>query len=610
MRHVLRSAILSLNPRLRLFALMLAMAVAPFAASAQVATPPIAGTQSGGVATGAARYRVRVDAPSAIADAMSSAVELIRWQEFSDMTDDLLDRLVRLAVAQTQEAAATQGYFSADVKVAIEPGSDPKLITLSVAPNEPTRIGDVQLTVTGPAVDDAPAGTLAVAKMRSEWRLPRGDVFRQSEWEEAKERALAALAASPYAAAKIIASEARIDPAMHSATLSLEIDSGPPFRYGRIDVQGLERYEPGLVLDFSPIRPGQRYEQQTLDDFVRRLLASGYFASVQAAIEADPAHADDATVTVNILEAPTRRLELGAGYSTDTRYRASVSYSDVNIDKRGLQLHADVRVESKLQSAHVRLVRPPAPGGWIDTLAATVSRTDIENLVERTASLTARRRSLDERSTPAFGAGFFASEEATEGPSRDRAHSFFVDGEYTWRRVDDLVAPTRGVMANAQAGVGIPGLSTRGFLRLIGRTAAWWPLGRETQVALRGDVGAVIAEARDGIPSNFLFRTGGDTTVRGYAFESLGVQRGTAIIGGRYYAAGSVEVTRWINETLGIAAFVDAGNATDSLARFAPAVGYGAGLRLRTPIGPFRFDVAYGEKTEELRVHFSVGLSF
>ncbi|MBA3774980.1 MAG: BamA/TamA family outer membrane protein, partial [Betaproteobacteria bacterium] len=218
--------------------------------------------------------------------------------------------------------------------------------------------------------------------------------------------------------------------------------------------------------------------------------------------------------------------------------------------------------------------------------------------------------SLNERSTPAFGAGFYLSEEAPEGGSRDRAHAFFVDGEYTWRRVDDLLEPTRGVMANAQAGVGIPFVSTRGFLRLIGRTAAWWPLGRDTQLALRADMGAVIAGARDGIPSNFLFRTGGDTTVRGYAFESLGVQRGTAVIGGRYYAVGSAEVTQWVNESIGIAAFVDAGNATDSLARFSPAVGYGAGLRLKTPIGPFRFDVAYGEKTQEVRIHFSVGLSF
>ena len=32
--------------------------------------------------------------------------------------------------------------------------------------------------------------------------------------------------------------------------------------------------------------------------------------------------------------------------------------------------------------------------------------------------------------------------------------------------------------------------------------------------------------------------------------------------------------------------------------------------RIRTPIGPFRLDVAYGEEAKSVRLHFSVGLTF
>jgi translocation and assembly module TamA len=119
-----------------------------------------------------------------------------------------------------------------------------------------------------------------------------------------------------------------------------------------------------------------------------------------------------------------------------------------------------------------------------------------------------------------------------------------------------------------------------------------------------------MASTRDGIPSTLLFRTGGDTTVRGYAFESLGVDQGNAVVGGRYYAVGSVEAIRWIGESWGLAAFVDAGNAVDSLPDFRFALGYGIGGRVRTPLGPFRLDIAYGQDVHELRLHFSVGLSF
>ncbi len=165
-------------------------------------------------------------------------------------------------------------------------------------------------------------------------------------------------------------------------------------------------------------------------------------------------------------------------------------------------------------------------------------------------------------------------------------------------------------MASVQLGGGIPGVSTRGFGRVVGRFAAWVPVDSLTQLNFRAEAGAVLAPTRDGIPSPLLFRTGGDTTVRGYAFDSLGVRLGNATVGGRYYAVGSAEAIRWIGESWGLAAFVDAGNATDSVSDFHFAVGYGVGVRVRTPLGPFRLDLAYGRDAHEVRLHFSVGLSF
>ena len=116
-----------------------------------------------------------------------------------------------------------------------------------------------------------------------------------------------------------------------------------------------------------------------------------------------------------MIEAPTKRLEFGAGYSTDTQYRVSASYSDVDIDDTALQMYASARIESKMQQADVRFVRPPTPSGWIDTYATGVQRTDIENLVTRTAAVTARRRAIDERRTPAFGIGFYVNDQTPAG---------------------------------------------------------------------------------------------------------------------------------------------------------------------------------------------------
>jgi len=40
------------------------------------------------------------------------------------------------------------------------------------------------------------------------------------------------------------------------------------------------------------------------------------------------------------------------------------------------------------------------------------------------------------------------------------------------------------------------------------------------------------------------------------------------------------------------------------------AKGIGVGPRVRTPIGPIRADIAYGQQDRSLRLHFSVGYTF
>jgi translocation and assembly module TamA len=126
----------------------------------------------------------------------------------------------------------------------------------------------------------------------------------------------------------------------------------------------------------------------------------------------------------------------------------------------------------------------------------------------------------------------------------------------------------------------------------------------------RLEAGAVLAGSRIGVPGALLFRTGGDQSVRGYAYQSLGVRQGDATLPGRYYTLASVEAVHWFNDFLGGAVFVDAGDAFDELAAMRIATGVGSGVRLRTPIGPLRLDLAYGERTRAVRIHFSAGLAF
>jgi translocation and assembly module TamA len=591
----------------------LALLLASAAALADDATPPPAPTPTPDAAAApraqALRYRVTIDAPEPLRDVLSASVDLVRWQGYEEMTPGLLDALAREAAGQAKEAAATEGYFSASVDVDVDRSVQPLHVIVRVTPGVQARVNVANIDVTGAATSDR-EGAEAIARIRREWPLAPGAPFRQAVWTGAKSQLVATLAGNAFAAAKLVASEASVDPDANSVDVAVSVDSGPVFRVGDLDVEGLSRYSSDLVSRYRTRRPGDRYSLAALDQFVRRLNGTGYFASVHAAIDTDPAKAAAAPVHVAVIEAPPRRIEAGLGYSTDTAFRANVNYRDVDFNARALQMYVDARLESKLQNASLRFVEPPSRSGWSRSTFARAERTDISGLVTQTAVVGLRMSSLDERDQWQYGAAFYTDRQHPAGQSSDSSHALYVDVERAWRRVDDLAAPTRGWIALAQVGAGVPGASTRGFERVIVRSAFWQPLGRDWSFTARAEGGAVIAGDRTNIPSALLFRTGGDTTVRGYAFESLGVRSGDAILPARYYVATSVEATRWIGDAWGIAAFVDAGNAFDVVSDFRLAVGYGVGARVKTPIGPFRLDVAYGEQSRQVRLHFSVGIAF
>lgn len=588
------------------FLLLLSLFVCAAAAAAQdtAERPPRAPARD------AIRYRLVVEGPNPPASAIRAGLDLARWQTDEEMTPELLELLAREGSAQAREIAAIEGFYDANVEVTIDRKVTPYVVTVRVDPGSPVRVSDVRVGVSGPAVRDVPLGTAAIKDARDGWSLRLGEVFRQAAWIDAKDQAVRTMRRSPYAAARIARSEARVQPDRRAAELDIEIDSGPRFSLGPLKVQGLKRYPPSLVENFNILKRGEPYTEGAMDAYVRRLAASGYFASVQASIDAESADPDDATVRVSVVEAPTHRFEGALSYSTDTQLGARASYTNVNIDDRALQMRLDGRFEVKQQLAKVAFTWPPTASKWLDSVSVGAQRTDFQNNQDTTAGVDLQRRGVDERAHPLYRAAFYYDRQVPAGAPPSSAYATYVETGYVLRRVDDLLSPTRGFMADMRLGGGIPGVSTKGFGRVVAQTAAWYPVDRATQFAFRAEGGAVLASSREGVPSILLFRTGGDTTVRGYEYQSLGVRLGDAIVGGRYYAIASAEAIRWINQTWGIAAFVDAGNAVDSIQDFKFALGYGLGARLRTPIGPFRLDLAYGEETRKWRLHFSVGLTF
>src|SRR5207244_4695427 len=126
----------------------------------------------------------------------------------------------------------------------------------------------------------------------------------QEDWDAAKRQAVRDLAGWRYAAAQITDSQALIDPPAQRAALTVEIASGPPFRFGELHVSGTKRYDDALIENLAPMHAGDIYDREKVVLYQRRLLESGYFASVQAEIDVQPQLADAAPLRVSVSESP------------------------------------------------------------------------------------------------------------------------------------------------------------------------------------------------------------------------------------------------------------------------------------------------------------------
>ena len=64
--------------------------------------------------------------------------------------------------------------------------------------------------------------------------------------------------------------------------------------------------------------PGEPYSQEKLNELQSQLQDSGYFRSVFATIEVDPATAQAVPVRLDLTENERKRLSLGVGFSTNS----------------------------------------------------------------------------------------------------------------------------------------------------------------------------------------------------------------------------------------------------------------------------------------------------
>ena len=569
--------------------------------------------------------RLEIDAPGPLKALLERHLDLVRLGSLGgdDIDDTEWARLIDASPTQVRDLLQTEGYFAPVVRIERTPGrgnNERDLVRLSVDPGPRARISRVTIEAEGELERAATAGDgygeATLAALRKEWELPVGAEFRNAGWSDAKAAALSRLRSAGYASAVWAGTGAAVDAAKNEVRLFLVVDSGPLYRLGPLQIEGLVAQDAETVRNLAYTRGGVPVTESLLLDFQERLQKSGLFETVAVTLEPDVSQAAAAPVTVRVRETPLQSYTFGVGVSANTGPRFSVEQQLRR--PFGLPVSSSLKIEigQKRQAWDGELSTRADERLYRNLLGAAVERLRSDSDVVLSQRVRLGRTQDTQRIERLGFVEWERSSRRTNAGERADAVAVSLNFHGGWRDLDSVVLPTTGETLSAQLGIGRSHgteAKTGIFGRTYGRLTVYRPLGRTLYSQARLEVGRVFLEPGMVVPESLRWRAGGDESVRGYSYRELGPVVDGAVGSGETILTGSLELARPITAampSLWGAIFVDGGNAATSFGQLEPVYGYGFGVRWRSPVGPLRIDLAWAQNVSTPRLHFSIGIAF
>lgn len=497
----------------------------------------------------------------------------------------VIERRIADDTASLQEILRSFGYFQANVTTS----TTTTAISFTVEPGERFSFAPPHLEAEGvgsPLLDQLSAITHAVAPPQPYWA---GAVL---ETEAALLQFLRHNGyPQPRAERRVIA-----DHGSRTVQVLWHIVTGPWRSFGDTYIA----LSPGLHPDYVSRRlhwqPGQAYDARLVDATKVQLLRTGLFSSLRIE-EAHDAPGPGLPMRIHGDIAPLRTVRAGLWYYTEAGPGLETGWEHRSIFGAGERLATALTLSEPRSHLGAELTLPDVFGRDRRLiLSGQVLDETTRGYATRALLLGARAR-IEGDDRVAVEGGLAYRLARVTGTWDQTHHLFSTPLQLTLSTVDSPLDPRQGLRL-ALAAEPFTSLEdpSRSFLLTSAAAWAYLPLTPRLILALRGRSAAITGTSRDRIPQDIRLYAGGPQSIRGYAFQSAGpLDADDDPEGGLAAVDGAVELRWWINDTWGIAAFVDGGGA---FARQIPESlgdlfwGAGLGLRYATPIGPLRLDLA------------------
>jgi translocation and assembly module TamA len=523
------------------------------------------------------------------------------------VADVRLERLFRRADREIRTALEVYGYYAPTIGKTLERGKDCWTARFTVDRGPRVKLRNVTVKV----ADDG-AGDPALRRLIERSPFRPGEGLNQRAYDDYKQSIITVARQRGYFDGRFAAARIDVYPEDLAADVVLDYAAGQRYRFGPVEFdQGVVR-EP-VARAFIEFAEGEPYDADRINDLYTGLLVSGFFEGVEIRTVPRPAPDNDVAVTVVLTPSQPRTWTAGAGFATDTGIRGRTSFLHQRLNDRGHQFEASAEASQVIGglSLTYRLPAGNPREEWLN-FEAGYQYEDVEDNESdqfRIGVRRVRRRWRDWLETRFVN---YRREEFTTGGETSTSNLVLPGISLS---TQPRVVPSRPRQGQ-RFFVQVSGTdeilgSDTAFLQVEGRARAIFPLWSTARLLTRAEAGFTAKSDFDELPFSVRYFAGGDDSVRGYDYKTLGPTDDQGlVIGGAGKFAASVEIDQRVLPDWSVAAFVDVGNAFDDWGSVSLKTGVGGGVRWFSPLGPIRFDVAVPldrDAPDSFRIHVTLG---
>ncbi|MDO6562545.1 autotransporter assembly complex family protein [Amphritea sp. 1_MG-2023] len=531
------------------------------------------------------------------------SIQALEKQQISNPSR--LRYLHNLAESEIKTALQPLGFYQPTINTKLIKQGQDWQAHYRIVPGPLMRITHVDIQLSGEAQDD-PAFTQLLLKPT----LRIGQPFIHSQYEQFKKQLSSLAVERGYYDAELTQHRVEVNLSDYSSSVTLHFNSGPRFKVGKISFAP-NPLDNTFLQSYALFSSGDPVHNRQLIDLQSALIDSDYFQRVEVRPLWNEMSNTEVPIFIDLDANKKTKYQTGLGYGTDTGARMKLGMSKRWLNNQGHQFNTQLLTSEIITNLSAEYSIPgvnPREDRYAIQLSLLDEYSDSIDTRNYTIGLSKQQQRGSWQQVLALN---YQQEASTFSGETDTSHFLIPQVNYSTLSTKNRLRVKQGYRLAAQLrGSSQALLSTEDFIQTRLTAKGIYSLSNKLRILGHAEVGTTWVNNFDALPASLRFFTGGDNSVRGYDYKSLGPRDDSDdVIGGRNLLVGSVEVDYRLIDNWGVAAFIDSGNAFDDT-RISLYTGIGIGLRWFSPVGPVRFDLAVPQNNDadnSVHLHFNLG---